>query len=260
MDCITKSWRLTGGGRNEISARLTRHFFLVRFLELSRESMSSVFVQITSHFFEPFTAVVQNALGQMAVITTRIYESIRKELLPTPTKPHYTFNFRDLSRVIQGICATSPSQTKTHNSMQRLWCHEIMRVFHDRLSDDEDRSWLCALLRSNHPEVDVEQLVFASFRDNDCLMEAREYEEIEHQNMGQLVVAAESFLEEYNSLCKVKLDLILFDYAVHHLTRIVRVLSLPATSLLLLGFSGSGRRTLTRLAVVITEQVMYNCS
>jgi dynein heavy chain, axonemal len=31
--------------------------------------------------------------------------------------------------------------------LARLWAHESMRVFHDRLVSDEDRAWFCALLK-----------------------------------------------------------------------------------------------------------------
>ena len=35
--------------------------------------------------------------------TVDIYQAIKKELLPTPAKSHYTYNMRDLSKVFQGI-------------------------------------------------------------------------------------------------------------------------------------------------------------
>ncbi len=38
---------------------------------------------------------------QLVASTVEIYNSIRTELLPTPSKSHYTFNLRDLSKVVQ---------------------------------------------------------------------------------------------------------------------------------------------------------------
>lgn len=32
-----------------------------------------------------------------------IYENVRAGLLPTPAKTHYTYNLRDLSKLVQGI-------------------------------------------------------------------------------------------------------------------------------------------------------------
>ena len=31
--------------------------------------------------------------------------------------------------------------------MVRLWAHESMRVFHDRLINDDDRAWFCDLIK-----------------------------------------------------------------------------------------------------------------
>jgi hypothetical protein len=36
--------------------------------------------------------------------TLDVYESVQKQLLPTPTKSHYTFNLRDVSKVFQVSC------------------------------------------------------------------------------------------------------------------------------------------------------------
>eukprot|EP00975_Prorocentrum_lima_P008629 1843188-Prorocentrum_lima.AAC.1 len=64
-----------------------------------------------------------------------------EELLPTPKKSHYVFNLRDFSRVIQGMLMVPSSDTFGKGELARLWCHESLRVFGDRLIDDADRDW-----------------------------------------------------------------------------------------------------------------------
>lgn len=57
---------------------------------------------------------------------------VQEELLPTPTRSHYTFNMRDLSKVFQGMLMVTPSSCGSVHTLQRLWVHECCRVFHDR--------------------------------------------------------------------------------------------------------------------------------
>ena len=59
--------------------------------------------------------------------------------MPTPTKSHYLFNLRDFARVIFGICMSDKEKLQTTEQAVRLWMHEILRVFSDRLINEEDR-------------------------------------------------------------------------------------------------------------------------
>lgn len=78
--------------------------------------------------------------------TLKVFNTISQELLPTPTKTHYTFNLRDLSKVFQGVLMFNPEKIENIAMLVRLWYHESSRVFQDRLINDEDRSWFSNLL------------------------------------------------------------------------------------------------------------------
>ena len=62
-----------------------------------------------------------------------------EQFLPTPTKSHYLFNLRDFARVIFGICMSDKEKLQSQEQAVRLWLHEVLWVFSDRLVNEEDR-------------------------------------------------------------------------------------------------------------------------
>ena len=84
---------------------------------------------------------VNGATSAVVESTIEIYNQIRTQLLPTPSKPHYTFNLRDVARVIQGVMRADPKTTTEPDQLTCLWLHEASRVFADRLVNAEDTAW-----------------------------------------------------------------------------------------------------------------------
>lgn len=78
-----------------------------------------------------------------------VFSTIIIELLPTPSKSHYTFNLRDLAKVFQGMLMADVKKMNTKEQLARLWVHECQRVFGDRLTCEEDHHWLVDLLNSH---------------------------------------------------------------------------------------------------------------
>jgi len=64
------------------------------------------------------------------------------------------------------------------------------------------------------------------------------------------------FLSEYNDENQT-MDLVLFTDALEHLTRIHRVIRFPKGSALLVGYGGSGKQSLTKLATYVASMHIY---
>jgi len=49
------------------------------------------------------------------------------------------FNLRDMSKVIQGLYQINRFYCDSKQNLIRVWVHECLRIFHDRLVDMDDR-------------------------------------------------------------------------------------------------------------------------
>lgn len=68
-----------------------------------------------------------------------VYQNTINTFLPTPSKCHYTFNLRDLSKVIQGMLMCNNEDIEDKEYLVYLYINETYRVFRDRLIDEKDR-------------------------------------------------------------------------------------------------------------------------
>lgn len=140
-DCVfISSCAPPGGGRNKVTPRLFRHFNMIWSPDLSVKSMDTIFTSILKGFLSRSKGLEKFA-PSIVKCSLEMYGKIRTELLPTPTKSHYTFNLRDLSKVVQGILEIEVDSLTNKEYLISLWVHEAQRIFYDRLVDDKDRTW-----------------------------------------------------------------------------------------------------------------------
>ncbi|CAM9370413.1 unnamed protein product, partial [Discosporangium mesarthrocarpum] len=244
-----------GGGRNEVSPRLLRHFSMVWLTALSSESLQRIFQAILGGFLSSTVPNLVDVADPLVSASVQIYERIAKELLPTPAKSHYTFNLRDLSKVFQGLLMIRPEHCNVKDKLLRLWCHEESRVFRDRLISEEDRRWFNTAIKdvlSEHLEVEWETTEFADLLFGDYLSreeKARLYRPVEDREKFRELLL--DYLEEYNMEFPSQMHLVFFADAVAHVSRICRVLRQPRGNALLVGVGGSGRQSLTRLSAFV---------
>ncbi|CAE8619847.1 unnamed protein product [Polarella glacialis] len=251
-----------GGGRSFITERLKRHYNVLAYPDLQDESISQIFRTIAEYFFFQFDDSVRSLIPRMIESTLNIFKQGLTDLLPTPAKSHYLFNLRDIWRVFLGLCSLNSKKANTTDVVIRCWCHEIQRIFGDRLTDKPDLEWMTKQIESElrvNFEVGVSQiyvrdrLLFASFLNQDA--EVRYYEEVTDLKAMKEVI--EEYLEEYNSVSPLQMALVMFLDACEHCTRICRVLSQPSGNALLLGVGGSGRQSLTRLSTYMNENECF---
>lgn len=92
------------GGRNPVTPRLFRHFNMLWMPDLSNRSMEHIFNSILKGFLQENPNKIEGGgldKYSMNIVksTIAIYNRVTRDLLPTPSKCHYTFNLRDVSKV-----------------------------------------------------------------------------------------------------------------------------------------------------------------
>uniref|UniRef100_A0A6P7FR39 Dynein heavy chain 7, axonemal-like n=1 Tax=Diabrotica virgifera virgifera TaxID=50390 RepID=A0A6P7FR39_DIAVI len=260
---------LVGGSRQDVYPRFLRHFSIFSINEFSQESMAKIYsnVLLLGWKNNGFPSEIIMVVNQVVNATLGIFKAAQENLRPTPSKSHYIFNLRDFFRLIQGCAMLKKESAEDKKIFPKIWVHEVMRVFYDRLVEKRDRVWvyeevkkyvndnfrenfdmIFGLLKNDQGVVTREalkRLLFGTYFDQDSDEDKRYEEVIDAEALRELSV---NCLIEYNATHKSKMDIVLFDYALEHLSKICRILSMKCGSALLVGISGSGRQSLTRLA------------
>uniref|UniRef100_A0A674GZT8 Dynein axonemal heavy chain 3 n=1 Tax=Taeniopygia guttata TaxID=59729 RepID=A0A674GZT8_TAEGU len=263
-----------GGGRNDITGRFTRHLNIVSICAFSDDILTKIF---TAHLCCVFPVIY--LLGKMMVQATSVlYKLAVDNFLPTPSKSHYVFNLRDFSRVIKGVLLCPHTHLQV-NKLIRLWVHEVYRVFYDRLVDDDDKNVFFQMVqettlnsfKQNFNKVflgnvlshlsptgkvtddNIRALFFGDYLKPSSSVKI--YDEI--TDLKQLTSVMEFYLEEYNNISKAPMSLVMFQFAIEHISRICRVLKQDNGHLLLVGVGGSGRQSATKLATFMNSFELF---
>lgn len=97
-----------GGGCNAITNRYARHFSVVSVTAFDTDNMTTIFSTLVDWWLRKYSygAAITKLAKPLVAATLAVYQRCQAELLPTPAKSHYTFNLRDVSKVVQGELAT----------------------------------------------------------------------------------------------------------------------------------------------------------
>ncbi|KAL3856163.1 hypothetical protein ACJMK2_010948 [Sinanodonta woodiana] len=242
-----------GGGRNETDPRFVSLFSCYNMTFPSEESLFHIYNSILSGHTQSMSKDIQDCVPIITKMTMSLYSTIVKDLPPTPSKFHYIFNLRDLSRIYQGMCLTTTDRFSKIEQFLRVWRNECQRVIGDRLINDTDKELVNnsvkLLIDENFkPHLDFvmrDPLLYGDYRTALEESEPRLYEDI--QDFEAAKALFQEIAEEYND-SHTPMNIVLFDDALDHLTRIHRVIRMDQGHALLVGVGGSGKQSLCKLA------------
>jgi dynein heavy chain len=251
-----------GAGKNTIDPRVVSLYACIGITFPSADTVERIFSSILKNSFLSFDSVVQETALQLPRATMALHQAVLDNLPPTPTKFHYIFSLRDLSRVHQGVCQADPTVVGSASMLVRLWRNESTRIYEDRLNETPDKEFvsekqLGSIIKNQFGKIAdtalVDPMVFGDFKDAlDILIKSEKpYDDPRvYEDMGdypQVRPILDSVLELYNG-DNTPMNLVLFQDALAHLTRVHRIIRLPRGMALLIGIGGSGKQSLTKLA------------
>lgn len=139
----------------------------------------------------------------------------------------------------------------------RLWVHECERVFRDRMVNEGDMArfdeFRVATTKKFFEDcggsaaIEERPLLYTSFMTTTA-EDMPVYNSV--PSYDSLKKVLEDKLNEYNETNAV-MELVLFQQAMEHVTRIARIIDLPRGNAMLVGVGGSGKQSLARLASFI---------
>ncbi|XP_041935143.1 dynein heavy chain 6, axonemal [Alosa sapidissima] len=245
-----------GGGRNPVTPRFIRHFSMLCLPTPSEHSLKQIFKAILGGFLSDFPSAVKQCAGSVVDAAVEIYHRMSVDLLPTPAKSHYVFNLRDLSKCVQGMLQCEAGSVRDQTQIFRLFCHECQRVFHDRLINNEDKTYFNTMISEMaskyfglHLEPDYfvkKPIIFGDFIKVGAEKADRLYEDL--TDMEKIRNVLQDYLDDYNMTFSKETKLVFFQDAVEHVSRIARMIRQERGNALLVGVGGTGKQSLTRLA------------
>jgi len=263
---------MPGGGKNDIPNRLKSKFLCFNMVLPSTVSVDNIYGSIVRARFNQKAGATKGAIEISAKLTSAtidVWDKVKRSLLPTPSRFHYLFNMRELSRVFQGIMETPLEVIIDDVRLISLWKHECTRVFADKLARQQDKDF-----------IDKVILEFMPVHFGDALAQANlstqwwsdfQRESMEDPETGDDIGApkfyeqmysfehvrnkAYEYLKKFNEQFPAKkMHLVLFDDAMRHMMRINRTIQQKRGSAMLVGVGGSGKQSLTRLSAYTSAQ------
>jgi dynein heavy chain 1 len=233
----------TDAGRTPMGARFLRHAPLVMVDYPAPMSLQQIYGTFTSAVLKVIPALRGYAEALTSAMV-QLYSESQARFTPK-IQPHYVYSPRELTRWVRGIYeAIVPLETLSLEGLIRIWAHEALRLFQDRLVAVDERRWTDDAVKrialEHFPTIDEQMALGGPILYSNWL--SKNYVPVDRGQLREHVKARlKTFCEE-----EVDVPLILFNDVLEHVLRIDRVFRQTQGHLILIGVSGSGKTTLSR--------------
>lgn len=233
----------TDAGRTDMTRRFTRHAAVVMVDYPGTVSLAHIY----NVFFAAVLKLSPELRGfskELTAASLEVYHRC-KDAFTADTQPHYIYSPRELTRWVRGIYHATAGRSQTSLAyLVKIWAHEALRLFCDRLVDESERRVFHELLKNavskhfpNQASGDLEpsSLLFTTWL-------SLEYKQVERRELTRFV------RERMKTFCEEELetDLIIYDDMVDNMLRMDRVLRQVQGHAILVGPGRSGKTTITR--------------
>ena len=233
----------TDAGRTPMGARFLRHAPLIMVDYPGELSLQQIYGTFNSAVLK-ITPSLRGYSEALTKAMVQFYLESQQRFTPK-VQPHYVYSPRELTRWVRGVYeAIRPLEVLTLEGLVRIWAHEALRLFQDRLVAEEERKWTDDAVRrialEHFPSIDEGKALGAPILFSNWL--SKNYVPVDREELREHVKA------RLKTFCDEELDvsLVLFNDVLEHVLRIDRVFRQPQGHLILIGVSGSGKTTLSR--------------
>jgi len=204
-------------GRVILSPRFLRHAPLIFVDFPAKESLIQIYGSFNAGIMRLFPSLKTDA-NAITEAMVDVYLKIQMHFTPD-MQPHYFFSPRELTRWVRGIYgAVKEMDSLDRHELVRLWAHEALRLFSDRLVETVDQDWCRSTIDDvartcftgiNHEVALAPPILYSSWISKD----------MRSVTIGDLLDFVESririFYEE-----ELDVPLVVFDDVVEHILRV----------------------------------------
>lgn len=244
----------TDAGRTPMALRFLRHSPLIMVDYPGQQSL----LQIYGTFNRAVLKIIPTLGGFADALTNamvQLYSESQKRFTPE-IQPHYVYSPRELTRWVRGVYeAIRPLESLPVEGLIRIWAHEALRLFQDRLINEKEREWTQECVHrvalEHFQNFDEERALGGPILYSNWL--SKNYVPVGRDELRTFVK------ERLKTFCEEEVDvpLVLFNDVLEHVLRIDRVYRQPQGHLILIGVSGSGKTTLARFVAWMNGLKVY---